>query len=107
MAQKITRVQGDNNVKIVFNIKKDKIVESILGATVDLQFKNVVTGQEIKRQCTITEPTSGECMYILTSTDTAEAGTYQTELTITYANGTKLTYLQPFILVVQPQIVIN
>lgn len=105
MAQKITVVQGDNNVKLIFNIKKDNIVESILGATIDLQFKNSVDGSTIKRQCTITEPSSGECMYVLLSEDTSIPGSYLTELTIRYANGTKLTYLNPLLLIVQPQII--
>jgi hypothetical protein len=107
MAQKINVVQGDNDIKLIFNIKKDNNVESILGANIDLQFKNFSTGDTIKRQCTITEPSSAECMYILTSEDTSTAGVYQTELTIKYANGTKLTYLQPLLLNIQQQIVLG
>jgi hypothetical protein len=106
LAEKLKVVQYDNNIKLIFNITKDNNVESILGATIDIQFKNTVTGLTIKRQCTITEPTSGECIYVLTSEDTAIVGIYESELTITYANGTKLTYLRPFILIVQDQVVI-
>jgi hypothetical protein len=103
--QKVSVVQGDNNIKLVFNIKKDNNVETILGATIDLQFANQENGITIKRKCTITEPTSGECMYFLTSEDTSVPGAYVSELTITYANGTKLTYLNPLILVVKAQMI--
>jgi hypothetical protein len=105
IAQKINVVQGDNNIKLIFNIKKDNNVESILGATIDLQFKNILTNDIIKRQCVVTEPSSGECMYTLTTEDTAIVGTYRSELAITYANGTKLTYLQPFTLNIHQQLV--
>jgi len=105
MAQKINVVQGDNNIKLVFNIKKDNIVEPILGAIIDLQFKNTVTGFIMKRKCVITESTSAECMYVLVSEDTQEVGGYQSELTINYINGTKITSLNPITLIIQPQVV--
>ena len=107
MSQRITVTQGDNNIKLIFNILKDTRIESILGATIDLQFINSSTGDTMKRQCTISEASSAECMYILTSVDTQEVGGYSTELTITYANGTKITSPKPIILVVLPQTVID
>lgn len=105
MATRISVVQNDNNIKLIFNIKKDSRIESLLGATVYLQFKERQTGTTLKRECVITDATMAECMYVLTSEDTAMSGGYVSEIQILYANGTKLTYQNPIILVVTPEIV--
>ena len=103
--QKITVYQNDNNIRLIFNIKKDNIVESILGAIIKFQLINSKTGETIKKECVITDPTSGECVYVLTSNDLSKVATYKTEMQIIYSNGTKLTYPNPVIISVLPEIV--
>jgi hypothetical protein len=106
-SQKINVVQNDNNIKLIFTIKKDGIEESILGATIRFQMYEQSKDITLKRNCTITDPTTAECMYILTSDDLIDTGTYQTELQIIYPNGTKLTQRNPVIINVLPEVVLN
>ena len=103
MSQKINLIQNDNNIKLIFNITKDGRVESIIGATILLELKNTQSGKVISNQCVITDPTTAECMYILKSSDTSEAGGYISEITITYSNGTVLRENNPIILIIAPQ----
>jgi hypothetical protein len=104
---KIQVIQNDNNHKLIFTIKKDNRIESIFGAIVQLQFVNRENGHIMKRECTITDPDVAECMYILTSEDLSETGSYATEVTVIYSNGTRLTHQNPFTLVVIPEIVVG
>jgi hypothetical protein len=76
-----------------------------VGASVYLQFINRDTGNSMIRSCTITDASYAECMYILTHDDLSEAGNFLTEITVEYLNGTKLTYQNPIVLIVVPEIV--
>lgn len=102
---RIDLVRGDNNIKLIWNIKKDGRIESLLGATIKLQFIERNTGAILDRECTITDASTAECMYIITQDDTNIVGSYLTEMEILYANGTKIKYQNPIILVVKPEIV--
>lgn len=104
---RISVYQNDNNINLVFNIKKDGKVESILGATILFQMLDNQSGNIIKHECTITDPSSAECMYTLTEEDLKVATIYQTEIQIIYSNGTKLSYPNPVIIRVLPEIIPN
>lgn len=106
MAQNLIKaIQNDNNIKLAFYITKDERVESLLGATVTLQFVDTKTGYTMKRDCVITDAQAAECIYVLTSTDLAIVGNYMTEMTVQYSNGTKLTKQNPFVLSVAKELV--
>ena len=66
----ITVGQYDNGNKLVFNLTKDNLVESISGATIKLKFKEKNKGYEMKRQCKINDSEMAEVEYVLTSEDT-------------------------------------
>ena len=103
----ITCVQNDNNIKIIFNIKKDGIYESLLGATIYFQMTELKSGTVYKRIAEITDATTAECMYILTSQDLAIVGTFQTEIQVKYSNGTILTKRNPVVISVVPEVVVG
>jgi hypothetical protein len=105
--KKISTVEGENNIKLIFTIKKDGIIESLLGATILLQFTGKNTGNIMYRQCTITDASAAECIYILTEEDLSVVDNYMTELEIEYPNGTKLISQNPIVLTVLPEIVEN
>jgi hypothetical protein len=104
-SQKIRVVQNDNNIKLIFTIKKDGTLESLSGAIVSLQFINKAAGYSMTRLCTITDASVAECEYSLTDEDLAQTGSFLTELTVEYLNGTKLTSQNPIILIVTPELV--
>lgn len=104
---KIPVVQNSNNIRLIFTIKKDGRIESLLGAIVSLQFIDKRSGNTMCRQCTITDASAAECIYILTKNDLAEVGNYQTELEVEYPNETKLIKQNPIILMVSPEVVSN
>jgi hypothetical protein len=54
-SSKIQVVQNDNNHKLIFIIRKDGRIESLLGAIVQLQFINRANGNIMKRECVITD----------------------------------------------------
>ena len=99
----ITVGQYDNGNKLVFNLTKDNLVESISGATIKLKFKEKNKGYEIKRQCKINDSEMAEVEYVLTSEDTMIAGEYITEMEIHYANGTILSKYNPFYLIIEKE----
>jgi hypothetical protein len=106
MAQnKVDLVRGDNNIKLIWNIKKDDRIESLLGATIKLQFIERNTNVVLKRECVITDASTAECMYVITQEDTSVVGSYLSEMEIEYSNGTILKYQNPIILIVRPEIV--
>ena len=104
--QRIRLTQNDNDVKFIFNIKKDGIVETILGATIEFQLEGSESGRKICRECEITDANSGECMYSFTTEDLSVPDTYMSEIQITYSNGTKLTHRNPVVVIVIPEVVI-
>lgn len=99
--------QNDNNIKVIFYIKKDNIYESLVNATISFQMTDYKSGTVLKRTATITDATIAECMYILTSEDTKVVGTYQTEIQVKYANGTRLTQRNPVIINILPEVVVD
>jgi hypothetical protein len=104
---RINTVQNENNIKLIFTIKKDGRIESLLGAVILLQFTGKNTGNIMYRQCTITDASAAECIYILTENDLSVVDNYQTELEVEYPNGTKLIKQNPIILTVVSEIVEN
>jgi hypothetical protein len=101
----IKAIQNDNKMKLIFYITKEMRVESLLGATITLQFIDTKTGETMTRNCDITDAQGAECVYILTSNDLKNVGNYMTELTVEYSNGTKLTKQNPFVLSVAKELV--
>lgn len=104
---RINTVQNENNIKLIFTIKKDGRIESLLGAVILLQFTGKNTGNIMYRQCTITDASAAECIYILTENDLSVVDNYQTELEVEYPNGTKLKRQNPIVLTVVSEIVEN
>ena len=104
-SQKIKVVQNDNNIRLIFTIKKDNMIESLVGARVSLQFINRATNYTMIRDCTIVDPNAAECLYSLTREDLSIIGSYFTELTVEYLNGTILTIQNPIVLIVSEEFV--
>jgi len=104
---RIRTVQNENNIKINFTIKKDGRIESLLGAIILLQFTGKNTGNVMYRECTITDASAAECIYVLTDEDLSMVDNYQTEIEVEYPNGTKLISQNPIVLTVLPEIVEN
>jgi hypothetical protein len=102
---KINTIQNSNNIKLIFTIKKDGRIEPLLGAIVKLQFIDKKNGYVIKRECTITDASAAECMYILTSSDLSVVGNYQSELEVQYSNGTRLTKQNIILLSIIPELI--
>lgn len=100
---RIEVAQYDNGIRLVFNLTKDGLVESITGATVKFKFKEQNKGYEIKRQCKINDTEMAEVEYVLTTEDTMIAGEYITEIEIQYANGTILSQYNPFYLIIEKE----
>lgn len=100
---RIEVAQYDNGIRLVFNLTKDGLVESITGATIKLKFKEKNKGYEIKRRCRINDTEMAEVEYVLTSEDTLIAGEYITEIEIQYANGTVLSKYNPFYLIIDKE----
>lgn len=99
----ITVGQYDNGNKLVFNLTKDNLIESITGATIKLKFKEKNKGYEIKRECRINDTEMAEIEYILTSEDTMIPGEYITEMEVHYSNGTILSKYNPFYLIIEKE----
>ena len=104
---RIRTVQNENNIKINFTIRKDGRIESLLGATILLQFTGKNTENIMYRQCTITDASAAECIYILTDEDLSVVDSYKTELEVEYPNETRLIKQNPIVLTVLPEIVEN
>jgi len=105
MASKIEVNQFDNNIKLIFTIKKDSRVESLYGAMVYFKMKEKNTETVLIRECSITDANAAECMYILTREDTAISGSYITELEIIYSNQTEISINNPVIIIVKPELI--
>lgn len=100
---RIEVAQYDNGIRLVFNLTKDGLIESINGATIKLKFKEKNKGYEIKRECRINDTEMAEIEYVLTSEDTMIPGEYITEMEIHYANGTILSKYNPFYLIIEKE----
>lgn len=100
---RIEVAQHDNGIRLVFNLTKDGLIESISGAVIKLKFKEQNKGYEIKRECKINDTEMAEIEYVLTSEDTMIPGEYITEMEIHYANGTILSKYNPFYLIIEKE----
>ena len=97
---RIEVAQYDNGIRLVLNLTKDGLVESIAGAIIKLKFKEKNKGYEIKRQCKINDSEMAEIEYVLTTEDTMIPGEYISEIEIHYSNGTILSKYNPFYLII-------
>lgn len=104
MATKINVHQFDNGIKLLFQIKKDSLIEPLTDAKVKIKFVGKNSGKAFERQATITDINNAEAEYILTSEDLSENEIYSTHVVTEYTNGTVLTYDNPFILIVREQL---
>lgn len=100
---RIEVAQYDNGIRLVLNLTKDGLIESIIGAIIKLKFKEKNKGYEIKRQCKINDTEMAEVEYVLTTEDTMIPGEYITEIEIHYANGTILSKYNPFYLIINKE----
>lgn len=100
MASKVTVYQKDNGIKLYISITKDNLVESILGAEIEVKMKGANTGTEIIKSThssiqqdiiNITDAEMGEICITLWEKDTQVVDVYNMRITTTYSNGTKLT----------------
>lgn len=103
MAQRIKIQQFDNGIKLIFNIRKDGMAETLQGGEVIFKMKHTTEGISITRKCTITNANVGECEYILTREDLSVVGGYITELETRFANGVVLSQDNPIILTITPE----
>lgn len=103
MAVKARVSQFDNGIKLIFQIKKDGMIEDIQGAEIILKFKHTSEGRTITRNCTITDASAGECEYVLTTEDLTVAGGYISEVETRFSNGSILSLDNPITLIVTPE----
>lgn len=97
--------QYDNGKELIFELTNNGLVEAINGAIVKLKLKEVNSGHEIKRRCTITDAELAICEYIMTSEDTAIPGEYISEVEIEYANGRISSCPNPFKLIISKEVI--
>lgn len=100
---RIVLQQYDNGKELVLHLTNNGLVEAITGAIVKLKLREVKTGHEIKRRCTITDPELAICEYVMTAEDTAIPGEYITEVEIVYANGRVSSCRRPFTLIIEKE----
>lgn len=89
---------------MLFTIFKDKQVSDIANAKIRIKFANPPEGKEFWKEAKIVDAENGQAQCILFKKDIEGAGTYQTEVEITYPNGVRLSDKNPFLVTIIPEI---